>query len=98
MTGTPQENFEEASPGCPRKCQSLRLPDDESEPEESELDILRIEKLFDEHCTFPFSAERQNSLEIFERECLIFWHKTVLAFERETSAVLRIFCEAHFKK
>lgn len=92
-----EEKFAEASSGCPRKCQSLKQSAESAEGE-NETEIIRLENLFDEHCAFPFSAERQESLECFEQECLIFWHKTVLQFERETQAVLRIFAEAHFKR
>ncbi|HMS43968.1 MAG TPA: hypothetical protein PKE69_27320, partial [Pyrinomonadaceae bacterium] len=98
MTGTPQENFEEASPGCPNKCQSLRQTGEEIETDESDADILQIENLFDEHSVFPFSSERIENLEYFEQECLIFWQKITAQFERECSTTLRIFAEAHFKK
>lgn len=98
MTGTPQENFEEASPGCPNKCQSLRQSNEEVETDETDTDIFQIENLFDENCAFPFSSERLANLEYFESECLIFWRKIVSQFEREFQATLRIFAEAHFKK
>lgn len=97
---TDEEKFEEASPGCPKKCQSLRVAADNNSICETEDKILlsQIENLFNENRVFPFSTQQLADLEYFESECLIFWHKTVADFEREVGVTLRILAEGFFKK
>lgn len=95
---TDEEKFEEASPGCPQKCQSLRKAENSDADENDTPTINNLEILFNEHCAFPVSSEEIEKLEYFESECLIFWRKITTQFEREFQVTLRIFAEAHLKK
>jgi len=102
-TWTVQEMWEEASPGCERRCQMIRQKSESEEDvdaeDESEIKLLvqRIESLVDEFRAF-YSPDYREKLSYVESEGVIYWRKIESIFEREIGIKLRIVAEGFLKK